>query len=532
MNYLATSKPHSTLMDATQTWRGALWALLLLEIWIIFLYRETGVAMVEIWARSDTFNHAFMVPPIGLWLIWRARFAIFNEPPQASVGVLVLIIGASIIWLLANLVAVNAIAQLAFVGQLVLAVPAVLGWRVAKLIAFPLGFFFLSVPVGEFLIPQLMEGTANFTVLALRMSGIPVYRDGLHFIIPSGSWSVVEACSGVRYLIASFTVGSLFAYLNYQSTKRRIIFMLMSLLVPVIANWMRAYLIVLLGHLSGNKLAAGVDHLIYGWLFFGVVIFLMFVVGARWTEPEKLIERNRRNHLNGMQPSTTTRIWGFAASIAALLVLPHIAVWVVNQNERTELSGISAPATLAGDWRAVGPSSEAFNPGYRNPSSSLNSAYVSQGQAVSLYVGYYQRQSFQRKLISSSNVLVSPDDLHWVFAGSGSRLVPFGDQPVVIRTAELLSRTSANHVQKDRLLVWQVYWVNGVLFTSDHLAKAYGALCRLAGRGDDSAVIIVYAPQTTSGKTELVMASFLSVNYPLIHALLLNAQKSKRRELL
>ena len=125
------------------------------------------------------------------------------------------------------------------------------------------------MPFGEFLLPVLMEYTANFTVTALRLSGIPVYREGLQFVIPSGSWSVVEACSGVRYLIASFMIGTLFAYLNYRSTRRRLVFMGVSIVVPILANWLRAYMIVMLGHLSGNTIAVGVDHLIYGWLFFG-----------------------------------------------------------------------------------------------------------------------------------------------------------------------------------------------------------------------------------------------------------------------
>ncbi len=43
-------------------------------------------------------------------------------------------------------------------------------------------------------------------------------------------------------------------------------------------------MIVMIGHLSGNKLAAGVDHLIYGWVFFGIVIMAMFAIGARWSE--------------------------------------------------------------------------------------------------------------------------------------------------------------------------------------------------------------------------------------------------------
>jgi exosortase len=122
---------------------------------------------------------------------------------------------------------------------------------------FPLLFLFFAVPVGDFLLPRLMEWTADFTVQALRLTGIPVFREGQNFVIPSGNWSVVEACSGIRYLIASLTVRTLYAYLTYTSLKRRLTFILVSLLVPILANWFRAYMIVMLGHLSGNKLATG-----------------------------------------------------------------------------------------------------------------------------------------------------------------------------------------------------------------------------------------------------------------------------------
>lgn len=97
---------------------------------------------------------------------------------------------------------------------------------------------------------------------------------------------MVEACSGVRYLIASLTVGTLFAYLTYQSTKRRVLFIIVSILVPVLANWLRAYMIVMLGHLFWQQAGRRVDHIIYGWVFFGFVILLMFWIGARWSEPE------------------------------------------------------------------------------------------------------------------------------------------------------------------------------------------------------------------------------------------------------
>ncbi len=93
----------------------------------------------------------------------------------------------------------------------------VFGNDVTRRILYPLAFLFFAVPAGDFLMPTLMDHTADFTVMALRLSGVPVFREGNYFTIPSGNWSVVEACSGLRYLIASITLGVLFAYLNYRA---------------------------------------------------------------------------------------------------------------------------------------------------------------------------------------------------------------------------------------------------------------------------------------------------------------------------
>ncbi|MFY7940262.1 MAG: exosortase A, partial [Burkholderiaceae bacterium] len=262
-------------MTSSPAWRRSLPALVVLLIAVVLLYRDTFWGMAQIWLRSETFTHGLFVLPISLWLIWRSRATLKPLQPRTAPAVLIGVLVVAAVWLLGELVSVNSVTQLSVVALLVLAVFLVLGWRVAVAMLFPLGFLFFAVPLGEFLMPQFMEWTADFTVLALRLTGIPVYREGLQFVIPSGHWSVVEACSGIRYLIASLVVGTLFAYLNYRSTWRRWVFVGVSILVPVVANWLRAYLIVLLGHVSGNKLAAGADHLVYGWAFFGVVMLLM-----------------------------------------------------------------------------------------------------------------------------------------------------------------------------------------------------------------------------------------------------------------
>ncbi len=523
MNLSEQQPVPGSVLYLSKSWHQPLAALFLLLACILFLYRDTGMAMVAIWARSETFTHGFLVPPIVLWLIWRQRAFIQLLSPQPVIGAYWAVALAALIWLLGDLVAINAVTQLAFVALLVLAVPAILGLQVTRLIMFPLGFLFFAVPIGEFLMPQLMEGTANFTVFALRASGIPVFREGLQFVIPSGNWSVVEACSGVRYLIASLTVGTLFAYLNYQSMRRRVLFVAVSILVPIVANWLRAYIIVMLGHLSGNKLAAGVDHLIYGWLFFGVVIMLMFVIGARWAEPEKTIVLNVPG--SGMQPlsAKSGHLWIIAISLVALVALPQIALWYLARGESRDPVLLEAPKVLDSRW-TLSPSAGSFKPAFQNPSSEINTSYVNQDRDVGLYLGYYRHQNYDRKLVSSNNVLVASKDAQWAQLSSGIREVNLAGGSVAVRTAELRGVAKNAQTSGNGLVVWQIYWINGNLTASDYLAKVYSAYYRLTGRGDDSAVIIVY---TANDHSDAVLESFLSTNFAAINERLLATRQIK-----
>jgi exosortase A len=319
---------HALPLSRPRTAPALLVLLALLWLAALVLYRETLATMVATWSESETFAHGFVVPPIALWLAWRRRADIAALAPTfaPAPSALLVVAAAGVAWLVGEAATVNALRQFALVTMLIALVPAVAGWPLARALMFPLGFLYFAVPFGEFLLPLLMRHTADFTVAALRATGIPVYRDGLEFVIPSGTWSVVEACSGVRYLIASAMGGALFAYLNYRSARRRALFMAFALALPIVANWLRAYFIVLIGHFSGNKLAVGIDHLIYGWLFFGVVIGVMFLVGMRWAEPEAPPVAAPA----GASARATAASWrSAAAGVAALMVLalPPAAAW-------------------------------------------------------------------------------------------------------------------------------------------------------------------------------------------------------------
>ncbi len=485
-------------------WRLAGPALLLVLVSILLLFRETALGMASIWWRSDTYAHGMVVPPIALWLVWRLRAGLAALPPRSSYLAIFLLGGAGFGWLLGQVAAVNALSQFAFVAMLVLAVPAIVGWQVARCIAFPLLFLFFAVPFGDFTQPKLMEWTADATVAGLRLSGIPVYREGQHLVIPSGHWAVVEACSGVRYLIASITVGTLYAYLTYRSLWRRLLFVLVSIAVPILANWGRAYMIVMLGHLSGNRLAVGVDHLVYGWVFFGVVILAMFWIGARWREDEVLREEAV---VVPAAASRTSPVALLAAGLATVLVagLSPLALWQLDRTVGPEVTSLAPVGPIAG-WQ----SSEVlapydWQPRFSGADASRQAVFAHDGRRVGLFVAYYRNQDQQRKLVSSTNVLVASGDPLWARVGGGSKEISFNGQPVGIRTAELRGR------ENSRLLVWQWYWINGRWTASEAAAKAYTALSRLAGRGDDSAVVILFAEQGAAGAADATLVDFATV---------------------
>jgi len=508
-------------------WRAALPSFVLLAVAIVLLYRDTAATMVGIWWRSDTFQHAFLVLPIGLWLVWRQRKELAAQTPRAQPWVLLALLAAAAAWLIAELVVVNVVSQFALVAMLVAAVPAVLGWQIARAILFPLLFLFFAVPFGEFMLPWLMERTADFAVLALQLSAVPVYREGLQFVIPTGSWSVVEECSGVRYLIASFMVGTLFAYLNFRSWKRRATFMVVALAVPIVANWMRAYLIVMLGHLSGNKLATGVDHLIYGWVFFGAIIFLMFWVGSRWSEPDEAPAKSGAG-LVGAQPDSVLVMRATVLAAALIATLPHLALAALQHAEgaagqvRVEL-----PARLADGWSGDGARLVGWRPKFVEPSSEAARVYAGPAGTVGVYLAYYRGQSNERKLVSSLNVLAGPKDHDWNQIVSGGRQLVVGEQKIAVRTAEILGQPPSGSARRAHLVAWQVYWIDGRFIAGDIAAKFANALARLRGRGDDGAALVFYADGETLVASNAALEAFVQANVASLNALLQRARDTR-----
>jgi len=461
---------------------------------ILFTFHETVLSMFDIWRRSESFSHGFFIVPISLWLVWRRREELARTPVCPHWSGLLLVAAAGFLWLLGSLAAANVVKHFALVLIIQSAVLALYGLSIVRTLAFPLIFLLFAVPFGDVFVPKLMDWTANFTVLALRLTGVPVYRDGNSFILPSGQWSVVEACSGIRYLTASLMAGTLYAYLVYARTWRRAAFIGAAILVPILANWMRAYFVVMIGHLTANELGTGIDHETFGAVFFGIVLLCMFWVGARYREDAEA-RASAEALIAGPGAVQGRPAWAALATVAlAVAWLPLASALTTGDPGRQP---VQLRIEGANGWQPVGREAS-WRPHFSGHRSEVNQIFERGSERVVVSVFYYFAQTQGAELINSENVLVTTKDSNWRIVGRGQLEHVSADRRRAVRTATLAGAWG-------RIDVAWWYWVDGRTTTSDAVAKAMLAWSRLRLRGDDSAaVFLTTEPASERGGEDLL----------------------------
>jgi len=246
--------------------------------WAALFFPEAAAA-VRVWADSTAYNHCFLIIPIALYLLHDRRAALRDIAACPTPWAALLGLPIAILWLAADRLGVMEGRQLMAVSFAQVLFLSVLGWRMWWALSGPLLYLYFLVPFGEFLVPVLQDLTAVFVSHGLPILGIPAYIDGYTIEIPEGTFYVAEACAGLRFLVASVAFGVLYALLMYRTPLRRGLFMIVSIVVPLVANGFRALGIVTLGHWLGSAEAAAADHLLYGWIFFSLVIGVLIVLG-------------------------------------------------------------------------------------------------------------------------------------------------------------------------------------------------------------------------------------------------------------
>jgi exosortase A len=472
----------------TPSWRVTVLILSCTIVLLIAAYWSTAQSIAAQWLTS-TYSHAGFILPISLYLVWWVRRDLESLAPSPSFWMLSLFPALAFAWLLGEMTSTAVVQHFFLVAMIVSLIWGEIGTPAARVLGMPLVFLFFAVPMGDALIPGLQDFSAWFAIKLLDLTRVPALLEGRIIIIPSGKWEVAEACSGIRFLLASLTIGFVYAAIVYRKWGRRIAFLAASVLIPVLANGLRVYGIILTDYLGGTRLARSADHIFAGWLFVSLITVLLFAVGTRWREEAPEVsskdsssegELARHGSPENKATTSVSRLVLFAVAAFALASAAPLAAKLLSQKSDTKNPNLRAPS-VSFPWSPASRDLFGWRPAMLAPDAELVETYEWQNHVVKLYVAYYESGGKGAKLVSSTNRLF--DRNRWQRIGEGSSEARIEGKYVRVHQISVRSAGAS-------LLLWNWYWADGKFTSDDYEAKWFLAKSRLMRSRLGSALII------------------------------------------
>jgi EpsI family protein len=443
----------------------------------------TWQPLIRVWSDTQDYRHGPLVALITLvWLV-RASGRIAPDPHarRMSWQATALLAATLAVWLVAYKANVE-IGKQALAPVLIwLAIATAAGWGAARAMSAPLLYFYFAIPVWDLLVPLLQWMTVAVSEGALGVAGIPVHIEGLLIRIPEGSFIVLEACSGERYLIVTLAAAALLAAASAMNGRRTALYLGLTAGMAILANWLRVITIIVAGHVTDMKsYLVAREHVSFGWAVFAVLILLVPLLGR------KLSHAGRDDNAHpALAPSDAAGSPARLAIATALLCMPAVAIGWISNMEMSAAAQKSVAVPRAGSgWHRVA-ASQRWLPTFLGSSQHELAALESEaGVRVETYWAVYGTQGPGAKLIYYSNSLASKG---WLTLSSSSSHRVLEGRTVTMRT--LLTQAPGG----GRWLIDYYYVVDDVRLTHEWDAQLlYGLLSWL--RPTPSAVIAAAAP--------------------------------------
>jgi exosortase A len=382
-----------------EAWRRHLAVLAVTAVLLLAIFRRDVADLAHLWWTSTTFGHCLFILPVVGCLIWTRRREVRQLTPVAWAPGLLVVAAGGAGWLLGDLGSVALARQLGLVMMIEGTAIACLGPNVARGLAFPLFYAFLAVPFGEGLEAPLQDVTVTLVMPMLHAAGVPAITDGV--LIHAGRYwfEVAEACSGAKFVLAMIAYGLLVANVAFAGWRRRAVFLAACVVMPVLANAVRAFGTIYAAHLTSVEAATGFDHIVYGWVFFAIVMAAMMAGAWRWFDrspddpafdPAALSARPRLTMhvavagaltlaVASLFPAWSATIAAKAAPLPPNITLPDVPGWT------------RVPIDTEAPWQPVYPAADHYLFGrYRD----------ARGRSVDMGVAAFAGQSEGRELVA------------------------------------------------------------------------------------------------------------------------------------
>lgn len=249
--------------------------------------------LVEKWANSDDYTHAFFTIPIIIYMIWLRRDSLQDYSGKGFPGLL-LVIGSLMLYLISLQLQVPTIIAIATVLTIISAFIYLSGLQIIINLAIPFTLLAMLIPIPNqvysLITFPLQLKVTQISHLLFQLLQLPVFREGNMIFLPDKSFQVVEACSGLRSLITLSTLSLIMGYFFLQKKRCKLILVLLSLPVAFFVNIIRVSAMVLAQHYFGLDLTEGTAHTAMGLVIFCLALIILFTlqrIMELWETKEK-----------------------------------------------------------------------------------------------------------------------------------------------------------------------------------------------------------------------------------------------------
>ncbi len=443
------------------------WRHVIIAAILVVMYQRSVWEMYRVWNMSDSlYSHGILVPFISLGVIWIKRKEILAAPRDVSAaGYAWLVMGMAML-ILGDFLGFRFVGQFSLIPVLTGVSILFLGKTPTKRMWFPLAFLLFMVPIPPSLTTSITFEikiiAAENAVRLARLLTLPMVREGSWIHFNGDKLLIGDVCGGLRSLISLMAVGALVTYFSKTSTWARVVLIVMTVPIAIIANIVRIFLLCVVGYFYGSDVAAGRVHDVSGIAIFVVAFALFFGLEAqlrRWA-PLSVIEPV----VSAPSPSRP-RTWRRLVVAALLLGLTtgvHLKILAAQDEVRKQTAAeivFDIPRQI-GDFAQVGDDVEVSDTVKRalETSSILTRRYMSpQGLPVDLNIVY---AGSTRRSLHFPEICI---------AGEGRHIVDEATVPVGISfTARRLIVSQGN--SREAVLYW---FKTGDALTGNFFLNAY-----------------------------------------------------------
>lgn len=241
----------------------------------LLLFEPTLGWLLRTWQVHPYYSHGPILPLLAAALLWHRRERL--RAADGSDWGLALLAGAVGIHLAALRWEAWPVSALALIPLLAGALMLSGGRPALRGAAFPMLLLALAVPLPfvEHLAPPLAAGAAKATAGTALVLGIPVQLAGAQLSVADGAFVVGAPCSGLRSMMALFSLAVVVAGLMPGLRLARLALVALAVPLALLANGARLLGLLWAAHSLGADRALAFFHGPSSPIFFGLALLVM-----------------------------------------------------------------------------------------------------------------------------------------------------------------------------------------------------------------------------------------------------------------